>query len=149
MRISANRSLRSSESCDRNAKRRTGNVIQSRFVTEQDGRGIASVFTADTKLETCTGRAAAFDGEFYQFSNTLRVQGYKRVSRNQFLLQIFGEKSTGVVAAHTQCCLCEIVRPEQKKFCSIRNIPRHKGGARQLDHCSDEISGNCSPLIAN
>src|SRR5438034_11195155 len=58
--------LRRGKPGDRYAEGRTGNIIQSRLMTETDGIGIAAMFAANAKLEFCACLASPFRRDLHK-----------------------------------------------------------------------------------
>src|SRR5690348_2422117 len=71
--------LRRSETGDRHAIGRAGNIVQSDLVTEGDGSRIAAVFAANTDLEIRTGFAPARHADFHQLADSVSIDRDKGV----------------------------------------------------------------------
>ena len=61
-----NASLCCCQTRDRNAERRAGNVVQADIVAELDGRKVAAVLAADTKLDVRADALAVLNGQLDQ-----------------------------------------------------------------------------------
>src|SRR5690606_37011987 len=73
------RRLRGSEPSDRNAERRTGDIVEPDLLAERDRGRITTMLTADAKLDIGAGRPAALGSDLDQFANTVAVERDERI----------------------------------------------------------------------
>ena len=71
--------LRRSQSRNRHAWPRTGDIGEADAVAKMDGRRMAAMLTADAYLEVRPGFASFNHGQFHQFADPLLVQHLERV----------------------------------------------------------------------
>src|SRR5450432_4074425 len=120
------RCLSSGEACNRDAERRTANIIQSDHVAELDAIGITTMLAADAKLDTWIGFAALLDGHAYQLAYAIAIQRLERIERQDFDLILHAgffqpidvfeqEFPFSIVAAITKSRLSKIVCTEAEE----------------------------------
>ena len=100
---------------------------------------ISAVFAADTELDVWTSLSALCDGHFHQLANAGLINGRKRVLLDDFQFLIGTEEGAGVIAAHAQRGLCEVIGSEAEEFRRLSNVVRGECPARHFDHGANEI----------
>ena len=73
-------------------------------------------------------------GYLHQFSNTLLIDGSEWVIRQDLQLLILRQETTGIVAAHAQSGLGQVVRSKAEKLCLSRQIIGNDGSTRNFQH---------------
>ena len=84
---------------DRNAERRTADIVEADGPAKGDGFGVASVFATDRKGQVGIGVAPPFRPQAEQFADTVGIENVKRILGENALLDIDLHEPTGVVAA--------------------------------------------------
>ena len=130
----ANSCLRRSESCDRNAERRAGNIVQTNLVAELNGRRIAAVLAADTDVERRIDRLAELDGHFHQLADANLVELCERIVLKDLNVIICGEELAGVVTGEAESHLGEVVCAEAEEVGFLGDIVSCESRSRNLDH---------------
>src|SRR4030095_2862186 len=115
-------------------------VIQTEPVTELDAGRLAAVFAANPQFNVWPGFASQIARDFHQAADAFLIDRRKRIGFDDIELTVSGKKASGIVPAHSQCRLGEIVCAETEKLGITRNLIRNKRGARNFDHCPDKIS---------
>src|SRR5450830_43169 len=133
--------LRRGEPCDRDAERRAAHVVHAGAVAELDALGIAAVLAADAHLEVGPGAATPLDAHLHELADALLVEGRERVGRPDLLLlgEVEREKRTGVVAAHAEGHLREVVGAEAEELRHFGDLVGGERRARDLDHRADHV----------
>ena len=72
--------LSSGQTCDGNAVRRAGNVIQANVVAELNAGGVAAVLAADAQTQVGVGCAAVMGSHLNQLANADLVQMLERIA---------------------------------------------------------------------
>src|SRR4029078_10767460 len=101
---------------DRYAERRTRYIVELGFVAEGNRSRVATMLTADADLELRTRLAAALDPDLHEFTDTLRVERYERIDRQNSPRGVNSEKARRVVARNAEGRLREIVGAEQEEL---------------------------------
>ena len=83
-----NRSLSSSQACDRHTERRAADVVQANIVAELDAGGIAAVLAADTQAQVGTGLTAIVSSHLDQLADTDLIQVLERIALVDLLLLV-------------------------------------------------------------
>src|SRR3546814_10266843 len=97
------------------------------------------MLAADAELDTGPGLAPARRRDLDQFADALDIDADERVGRIDALVDIGRQEASGIVAAHPERGLRQIVGPEREERGRIGDLARLQGGARQLDHRADEV----------
>ena len=99
----------------------------------------ASVFAANSKLDSGPRLAAQIAGDFHQPPNAFLVDRRERIRPDDIKLCVGRQDRSGIIMTYSESCLREIVRPEAEEFRVARNFIGHERGSRDLDHRADEI----------
>ena len=134
-----NRSLSSSQTGNRNTIRRAGNIVQTDGIEELNGLRITAVFTADTQMQIRIGCAAFNGSTANQFANAVNIDGSKRISNINAFGSVFVKNSTGIVTAHTQSGLGQVVGTETEERGRLGNFFSHQCSSRQFNHRADQV----------
>src|SRR5665647_2110090 len=133
--------LRRGKPCHRDAERRAAHVVHAGAVAELDALGIAAVLAADAHLEVGPGAAAPLDAHLHELADALLVEGRERVGRPDLLLlgDVEREELAGVVAAHAEGHLREVVGAEAEELRHFGDLVGGERRARDLDHRADQV----------
>ncbi len=85
-------------------------------MTELNGIGVATVFSADAEFNVLASGATKFDCHFHEFADAELVENGERILTDDFFLLITGEEGTGVVAAHAKSGLGKVICAEAKEL---------------------------------
>ncbi len=83
------------------------------------------MFSADTDLQARTDCPASLHCHIYELSDACLVQRYKRILREDALLEVFRQELPRVITAQTQGHLRQVIRAEREEFCRSSNGVRH------------------------
>ena len=125
---------------DRNAQRRTANVVQTDAVTELDAGRLTAMFTTNTEMDIGTGRTAFSIGDLDQLANTRLIENLERVGREDILFEIIVDEPGIIVAADTVAGLCKVVRSEREEPGALGDFVGGQRGTRNFDHRADHGS---------
>src|SRR4030095_1129057 len=112
-------------------------------VTEFDASGFAAVFATNPKLDVRPSLASQVPRNFHQAPNTFLIYRGKGICIDNIAFSVGGEETAGIVPAHSERWLREIVGAEAKELSVARDQIGDKGGARNFNHCPDEIIEFC------
>lgn len=114
--------LSGSETRDRNAVGRAGNIIQSNSVEEFDGRRFASVLPANAEFQVGFCGTAFLNGHFHKHADTFLIKSSERIGFEDAFFIIIAQKFAGVVAAETERHLRQVIGSETEEigfFCDF------------------------------
>src|SRR5579884_6466 len=143
------RCLGGGEPGDRDSKRTATDVFQSEAVTEFDTGWIAPVFAANPELDLRARFASHVARRFHQAPHALLINGYERVCLHNIALQICGKEAPGIVPAHCEGGLGEVVRAEAKELGVAGDLVGHERRARNFNHGPHQIFEFCSVFPGN
>src|SRR5207342_1305873 len=95
---------------------RAAHVVQSEFMAELNGTGIASVLTADAELNPGTGLPASGDGLLHQGPHPFSIEHREGIGFQNVRRSIKIDELRGIVTGETERGLGEVVRPERKEL---------------------------------
>src|SRR5581483_1704104 len=98
---------------------RATDVGQADAMAEFDAGGLAPVFAADAEFDVGAGLASELDGDLHEFADASLVDGGKGVLFDNLQLLVFRKERAGVVAAHAQAGLGEVVGAKLKNCGSL------------------------------
>src|SRR5579885_2969396 len=112
------------------------------------------MLSTDTHLQMIVHRAPLIHGNAYQPPHAIAVQRLEWIGRQNLhwliqsrlfeTLDIFQQElALGVVAAHAEGRLCQVIGAKAEELCYLCNLPSSQRGARQLDHRT-KLIGNLS-----
>ena len=96
------RSLGCREAGCGNPVRRATDVIQPYLVTKLHTVRIASVLTANTKLDSAAALFAFFDCNFHELPDATLIDAGKWILGEDFEFNVIRKKTAGIVAAHAK-----------------------------------------------
>ena len=108
-------------------------------MAEFHGFGIAAVFAANTKLDVRTRLATERNAELHHRADAFLVDRRKRIALHDFQARVITEERAGVVAAHAERGLRQVVRSEGEKFRIFGNLVRRRASARNFNHRADLV----------
>ena len=74
-----------------------------------------------------------------QFANTVNIDGSKRIGNIDTFSAVFVKNSAGIVTAHTQSCLGQVICTKTEECGRFCNFFSHQGCARQFNHGTDQV----------
>ena len=92
------------------------------------------MLAADAQLDFGTRFAAFFNRDFHQPANAGHVDRGERILLDDLEVLIGGQERAGIVAAHAERGLGEIVRAEAEELGFLGDLVGHDAGARDFDH---------------
>jgi hypothetical protein len=101
----AQRSLSGRQARYWHAERRTGHVVEFRFVTEGNRCRIASMFTANTDFQLRSDFAAALDPDSDKFAYAALIDGNEWINGKYAARRIDAQKTRRVIARNPECRL--------------------------------------------
>jgi hypothetical protein len=115
---SLQRRLRRRQSRDRHAVGAGRDVIEADLFAEGDRGRIAAMLAADAELDVRAGLAATLGGKLDQLADAFDIEADERIARVDALVDIRVEEARGVVAAHAQRGLRQVVGAEREERAS-------------------------------
>src|SRR5271170_4655546 len=109
-------------------------------MAEFHGIGIAAVFAADAELDAGARLAAFRNGDFHELADAGLVNRGERIFLHDLRFLIRAEETAGIVAAHAERSLRQIIRAEAEELRSLRDLIGGQRAARNLDHRADAVS---------
>ena len=131
--------LRSCETCDGNAVRRAGNIVQADLVAELDGRRIAAVLAADTEVHGRSGRFAHLDRHVHQLAHADLVELRERIGFVDLVLVVRRQELARIVTREAEGHLRQIVGAEAEELRLFRHLVGGERHAGDLDHRADFV----------
>ncbi|MEY2725637.1 MAG: hypothetical protein RLZZ458_1504, partial [Planctomycetota bacterium] len=131
--------LSGSKAGDGDAAWGAADVVESDFVAEVDGLGIAAMFAANTDLEIRTDRATVLDGGLHQATYAGLIDGLERVCRDDVVFGVVTDEGLVVVAADTEAGLGEVIGTKAEELGSLRNLGAGHGCSWHFDHGADHV----------
>ena len=108
-------------------------------MTELDGIGIAAVFAADAELDVRADAAPALNAEAHHRTDAFLVDRRERIALHDFQADVVADERSGVVSAHAERRLRQVVRPEREEFRVFGDFVGRGAGARDFDHRADFV----------
>src|SRR5439155_20639172 len=108
-------------------------------VAELHAVGVSAVLAADAELDLRTGLAPQFDRHLHQSADSTLVHTGKRILLHNFQLLISRQERTGIVAAHAERRLSEVVGAKTEELRLLRNFVGDQSGTRDFDHRADQV----------
>src|SRR5277367_5859106 len=103
------------------------------------GIGIAAMFAADAELDVGSRLAAFRDGDLHKLADAGLVNRGERIFLHDLRFLIRAEETAGIVAAHAERGLRQVVRAEAEELRRLRDLVRRQRAARNLDHRADAV----------
>src|SRR5262249_53068544 len=119
---------------DRDAEWGATYVAQADLVAEVDGARIAPVFTADAHFHSVASGAALGNGRLHQLPDAYGIDRGEGIRLDDFSLLIGRQERTGIVAAHAQAHLRQVVGAEAEEFGRLGDLIGGQSPARHFDH---------------
>src|SRR5579862_3204618 len=104
---------------------------------------LAAVFSTDAQLDVGPRLPAVVARDFHEPADARLVDGRERVRLEYFQFQVLRKEAPGVVPAHAERRLGEVVGAEAEELGLPRDLAREERGARYLDHGSDQVVEFC------
>ncbi len=147
------RSLCGSKAGDRNAERAAGHVVQTDFVAELDGAGVAAVLAADAEVQLRTGCTAKLCSHVNELADTGLVETCKRIALVDLLVIVCTEELAGVVTAEAEGHLGQVIGAEGEELSLSCDLVSGESGSGDLDHSADKVlhvgAGVSNELVCN
>ncbi len=118
---------------------RTGDIVQSDLVAEDDRRGVAAMLAANAQLDVPTGGAPFFHRHFDQLADTVLVQRHERIFRQDAVIHVERQKFTRIVAGKAKGGLGQVIGAEGEKFGLDGDLVGGQRRTGQLDHGADQV----------
>src|SRR5947208_4661054 len=100
---------------------------------------VSAMFATDAQLDFRASTLAFFDRNLHELADASLVDRSKGVPLDDFQLLIRSEEGAGIVAAHRQGGLSQVVGAETEELSGLRDLIRREGAAGHFDHRSDQI----------
>ena len=97
------------------------------------------MFAADAQLDVRAGGAAEFHGNLHQLADAVLVNGSEDVLLDDFQFLVLRQEGAGVVAAHAQARLGQVIGAEGEELGGFRDFVSRDGSARDFNHGADEV----------
>ena len=97
------------------------------------------MFAADTELDVLSGAPALLRADAHELPDALDVDGRERVLREYVELLVPAEEAAGVVAAHSEAGLSEVVCAEREELRLLRDFVGGQRAARNLYHGAEHV----------
>src|SRR5262245_38452304 len=98
------------------------------------------MLAADAQLNLWASFLTFLDGDFHELADARLVDGSKRIACDDLQFLIGTEKGAGIVPAHSEGGLCEVVRAETEKLSRLSNFVGGQGAARHFNHGANEVT---------
>src|SRR5512133_3881744 len=98
-------------------------------MAELDTFRVATVFAADAELDVRAGLASELDGHFHELADASLIDGGKRILLHDVQFGIGWEEAAGIVAAHPEGGLGEVVGAEAEELSILRNLIGHESAS--------------------
>src|SRR5262245_31787109 len=108
-------------------------------MAEADRVRIAAVLAANPELQFGPRASPALDRDLDELPHPCPIEADERIALDQAFGEIFAEETCRVIAADAECGLGEVVGAEAEELRALRDLSRHQGRARQLDHGPDHV----------
>ena len=108
-------------------------------MTEFHAGWFAAMFAANSELDVRPRLATEFARDAHQFANAGLVDRGKRILFHDFIFLVSREERAGIIAAHAQRRLRQIIRAETEELSVLGDFIRDECGARNFDHRPNEI----------
>src|SRR5581483_10427309 len=96
-------------------------------------------------LEIRIRSAAALRAELHQLPDSLLVDRFERILRQDLLVDILGKERTGVIAGVAEGHLCQVIRSEGEELRDFAELVCDERGARDLI-IVPTITGSSTPF---
>ena len=100
---------------------------------------VAAVFAADAELDVGPRFVALRHRHLHQLADAGLVDGGERILLDDLQFLVRPEEGAGIVAAHAEAGLGQVVGAEAEEFGRLRDLVRGQCAARNLDHRADEV----------
>ena len=102
------------------------------------------MLAADSDLQVGTRLASPFGRHLYQLPNAFAIENRKRILLDDSIREVGGQNPAHIVARKAKGGLREIVSTKGEELRYLGDFIGDQGGARQLDHCADEVLDRAS-----
>src|SRR5258707_15435778 len=100
---------------------------------------VSTMFTANSEFDVRSGFAPVVTGNFHQFSDPGLIDRRERVVSDYIQLFVVRQEAAGIIAAHPQGGLRQIVRPKTKEFSIFRDLVSENCTPGNFDHRADQV----------
>src|SRR5580704_15939489 len=100
---------------------------------------VSTMFTAYSELDVRSGFAPVVTGHFHQLSDPGLIDRRERVVPDVIQFFIVRQEAPGIIAAHPQGGLRQIVRAETKKFSIFGDLVGDDCTPWNFDHRADQV----------
>ena len=100
---------------------------------------VAAMLSADPEFELLARFASEFAGDAHELADALRVDAGERILLHDLHFLVDRQEAPGVVPAHGQCGLREVVGAETEELGILCDFVRDERGARDFDHRAHEV----------
>ena len=97
------------------------------------------MLTADTDLQVVSSRATLLNTDLHQLANPTAIDARKRVRFDDFQGLVAWQERSGVVTAHAQCCLGQVVGTEGEELGGFSDFIGCNCTAWYFDHRTDGV----------
>src|SRR5439155_19674677 len=102
--------------------------------------GIAAMLAADAELDVGTRAPSLLHCDLHELADAFLVNGSKRIFLEDLQLLIGREEGAGIIAAHAEPGLGQVVGAEAKELGSLGDLIGRERAARHLDHRADQVA---------
>ena len=99
----------------------------------------ASVFAANSQFDVLAGFPCPVACDFHELTDTILIDRGERISRDDLVLKVGGQKAAGVIPAHPKRGLRKIVGSKAEELSFFGDFFRSQRGSRNFDHGAHEI----------
>jgi len=103
-------------------------------MAELHAPGFTAVLTADADFEIGLGLAAAFNANTNQLADAVNIDAFKRIARQNLLVQIIPHKCADIITAETERHLRQVVSAEAEERGLFGNPIRQQRCSRYFNH---------------
>src|SRR5579859_356248 len=100
---------------------------------------IAAVFAANAELDAGARLLSLGDGHLHQLTYAGLINGSEWVFLHDFEFLVGAQEGAGIVAAHSERRLCEVVGAETEEFGGLRDFVGSQSSAWDFNHRTDKV----------
>ena len=105
------------------------------------------MLAADAELDVGARLAPALDGQLHEAADALLIEAGEDVAAHDFEVAVEAEEAAGVIAAHAEAGLREVVGAEAEEFGDFRDLIGGDAGAGHFDHGADLVADAAPALV--
>src|SRR6266496_359590 len=125
------------QSSNRNSERAAAYIVQAEPMTEFDAVRLATVFATNPELDLRPAFAPQIARDFHQAADAFLIDRGEWIGTDNIELCVGRKETPGVIPAHSERRLCQIVCAKTEELGITSNLIGHQRRARDFDHRAD------------